>query len=32
MKKASKEDIQTIKEAFLENYKDAVTELNYTND
>ena len=32
MKKASKEDIQIIKEAFLENYKDAVTELNYTND
>ena len=32
MKKASKEDIQIIKEAFLENYKDAVTELNYTDD
>lgn len=32
MKKASKEDIEIIKEAFLENYKDAVTELNYEND
>jgi endonuclease III len=32
MKKATKEDINIIKEAFLENYKDAVTELNYKND
>ncbi|HJE03461.1 Ultraviolet N-glycosylase/AP lyase [Aliarcobacter thereius] len=32
MKKASKSDIETIKQAFLENYKDAVTELNYNND
>ncbi|KLE09593.1 endonuclease III [Aliarcobacter butzleri L354] len=32
MKKATKEDIQIIKEAFLEHYKEAVTELNYKND
>lgn len=32
MKKATKLDIEIIKEAFIENYSDAVTELNYTND
>ncbi len=32
MKKATKADIQIIKEAFVEKYSDAVTELNYTND
>lgn len=32
MKKATKEDINIIKEAFIEHYSDAVTELNYTND
>ena len=32
MKKATKSDIETIKKAFIENYKDAKTELNYTND
>lgn len=32
MKKAIKEDIQIIKEAFLEHYKEAVTELKYKND
>ncbi len=32
VKKATKEDIQVIKEAFLENFNDAVTELNYRND
>ncbi len=32
MKKATKEDIQIIKQAFLENYSNAVTELNYKND
>ncbi|MFX4217670.1 endonuclease III [Aliarcobacter butzleri] len=32
MKKATKEDIQIIKEAFLEHYKEAVTELKYKND
>ncbi|WP_418185235.1 endonuclease III [Aliarcobacter vitoriensis] len=32
MKKATKQDIETIKQAFLENYSDAVTELNYKND
>ena len=32
MKKATKADIETIKKAFIENYSDAVTELNYTND
>ena len=32
MKKATKSDIETIKKAFIENYKDAKTELNYKND
>jgi len=32
MKKATKKDIEIIKEAFLENYKNAVTELKYKND
>ena len=32
MKKATKADIEIIKQAFIENYSDAVTELNYTND
>ena len=32
MKKATKKDIEIIKEAFIENYSDAVTELSYTND
>lgn len=32
MKKATKEDIQIIKQAFLKNYSNAVTELNYKND
>ncbi|RBQ29599.1 endonuclease III [Aliarcobacter vitoriensis] len=32
MKKATKQDIEIIKQAFLENYSDAVTELNYKND
>ena len=32
MKKATKKEIQIIKEAFVEKYSDAVTELNYTND
>ena len=32
MKKATKQDIEIIKEAFRSNYSDAVTELNYTND
>jgi len=32
MKKATKKDIQIIKEAFVEKYADAVTELTYTND
>ena len=32
MKKATKAEIQIIKEAFVEKYSDAVTELNYTND
>lgn len=32
MKKATKQDIEIIKQAFIENYSDAVTELNYTND
>ncbi|WP_152058468.1 endonuclease III [Aliarcobacter butzleri] len=32
MKKATKQDIEIIKLAFLEHYKEAVTELNYTND
>jgi len=32
MKKATKKDIEIIKKAFLENYKNAVTELKYKND
>lgn len=32
MKKATKQDIEIIKEAFIKNYSEAVTELNYTND
>ncbi|MBP7769538.1 MAG: endonuclease III [Aliarcobacter sp.] len=32
MKKATKKDIEIIKQAFIENYSDAVTELSYTND
>ena len=32
MKKATKADIEIIKQAFIEKYSDAVTELNYTND
>jgi endonuclease-3 len=32
MKKATKKEIEIIKEAFLEKYSDAVTELQYTND
>ncbi len=32
LKKATKEEIQIIKEAFQENFSDAVTELNYRND
>ena len=32
MKKATKQDIETIKQAFIEKYSDAVTELNYKND
>lgn len=32
MKKATKKDIEIIKEAFVEKYSDAVTELTYTND
>ena len=32
MKKATKQDIEIIKQAFLEHYKEAVTELNYKND
>ncbi|AXX86584.1 endonuclease III [Malaciobacter marinus] len=32
MKKATKAEIQIIKEAFQENFNDAVTELNYKND
>ena len=32
MKKATKKDIQTIKDAFVNRYSDAVTELTYTND
>ena len=32
MKKATKQDIEIIKQAFIENYSDAVTELNYRND
>lgn len=32
MKKATKADVEIIKKAFIENYSDAVTELNYKND
>ncbi len=32
MKKATKKDIEIIKEAFVEKYSNAVTELNYNND
>ena len=32
MKKATKKDIEIIKEAFVEKYADAVTELTYKND
>jgi len=32
MKKATKEDMKIIKEAFVEKYSDSVTELNYKND
>ncbi len=32
VKKASKDDIAIIKDRFLENYSDAVTELEYKND
>lgn len=32
MKKATKNDIEIIKEEFRKNYSDAVTELNYRND
>ncbi len=32
LKKATKEEIQIIKEAFVEKYSDAVTELEYKND
>lgn len=32
MKKATKKDIEIIKEAFIEKYSDAVTELKYKND
>ena len=32
MKKATKQDIEIIKQAFIEKYSDAVTELNYRND
>lgn len=32
MKKATKKDIEIIKQAFVEKYSDAVTELNYKND
>ncbi|MFA7092450.1 MAG: endonuclease III, partial [Arcobacteraceae bacterium] len=32
MKKATKEDIAIIKEAFIEKYSNAVTELHYRND
>lgn len=32
MKKATKQDIEIIKQAFLEHYSNAVTELNYKND
>ncbi len=32
MKKATKKDIEFIKEKFIEHYSNAVTELNYTNE
>lgn len=32
VKKATKQDIEIIKQAFIENYSDAETELNYRND
>ena len=32
LKKATKKDIQFIKEKFIENYSEAVTELDYKND
>ncbi|MEA3383186.1 MAG: endonuclease III [Campylobacterota bacterium] len=32
MKKATKKEIEFIKEQFIKNYNDAVTELEYTND
>ncbi len=32
MKKATKEDIEIIKQAFIENYSNAETELSYRND
>ncbi|MEA3352187.1 MAG: endonuclease III [Campylobacterota bacterium] len=32
MKKATKKDIEFIKQKFIENYNDAVTELEYKND
>ena len=32
MKKATKKDIEFIKEKFIQQYSDAVTELTYTND
>ena len=32
MKKATKKDIEFIKEKFIQEYSDAVTELTYTND
>lgn len=32
MKKATKKEIEIIKEQFVKNYSDAVTELNYKND
>ena len=32
MKKATKKDIEIIKQKFIEKYSDAVTELNYRND
>ena len=31
IKKATKKEIEEIKELFLENYPDSVTELNYKN-
>lgn len=32
MKKATKKEIEILKEAFIKNYSDAVTELSYKND